>query len=121
QHCMAEAKKKQSSHVEDQSQHLEKIKQQLQAYLVAQYKQQQKLQEQFIKSQSSPAATAKLPDPVQPAPELSDYLYAQGLLDKYQQDTGKDLVQQLTQSRPVVAAGSDTPTAELPAGDTVSE
>ncbi|HEX4774982.1 MAG TPA: PH domain-containing protein, partial [Candidatus Saccharimonadales bacterium] len=89
QHCMAEVKKKQTFHVEGQSQHLEKINQQLQAYLVAQYKQQQKFQEQMNQSTQS-GLPAPAPEPVRPPNELSDFLYAHGLLDKYREETGKD-------------------------------
>ena len=41
QHSMAENKKKQEEHSEDQKLHLEQINQQLQAYLLAQHQQQQ--------------------------------------------------------------------------------
>ncbi|HEX7633367.1 MAG TPA: PH domain-containing protein [Candidatus Saccharimonadales bacterium] len=76
QHCMAEAKQKQSSQQADQSTHLEQINQQLQAYLVAQHQQQQKLQEELEASKAKVA----VPEPVKPPKELADYLYAQSLL-----------------------------------------
>jgi hypothetical protein len=99
QHCMAENKKKVSSHAEGQNQHLEQINQQLQAYLVAQYKQQQKLQEHIFKGNQPQAATAAvdgggddkaLPEPIKPSNELADYLYAHGLLETYRKESGKD-------------------------------
>jgi hypothetical protein len=93
QHCMAENKKKESSNAEGQHQHLEQINQQLQAYLVAQHKQQQKLQDHLIEMQNG----QKKPDPVsveeaEMSPQLKDYLYAHGLMEKYKQETGKDPV-----------------------------
>ncbi len=92
QHCMAETKKKQSSHQEGQNQHLEQINQQLQAYLVAQYKQQQKLHEQLEKAQHTGSVpSASIPEPIQPNSKLADYLYAHGLLREYQEQTGQIL------------------------------
>lgn len=92
QHSMAEAKKTQSSHFEGQSQHLERINQQLQAYLMAQYEQQQKMHEQLQKAQSGqvqPALLPPPPDPIQPSRELADYLFAQSLLKQHQLQTGQ--------------------------------
>lgn len=89
QHCMAEAKQQQSSHQSGQKQHLEQINRQLQTYLVAQHKQQQELQEQLKQNASSqPVQVVMPPDPIRPERELNDYLYAQGLLSRYQADTG---------------------------------
>lgn len=84
QHCMAESKKKQSEHQEDQRLHLEQINQQLQTYLLAQHQQQQKMQEQL-----RTADQAAVVEPVRPSHELSDYLYAQSLLAQHQQQTGQ--------------------------------
>jgi hypothetical protein len=97
QHCMAENKKKVSSHAEGQNQHLEQINQQLQAYLVAQYKQQEKLQDHLMKG-AQPHATdsaddtnsTALTEPIKPSNELADYLYAHGLLETYKNETGID-------------------------------
>ncbi len=80
QHCMAETKKKQSDHEEDQKVHLEQINQQLQAYLLAQHQQQQKIQQQLEKNSQQPLDI----EPLRPSPELSDYLYAQSLLAQHQ-------------------------------------
>jgi|GEM_PF-604423 len=85
QHCMAESKKKQSEHQEDQKLHLEQINRQLQTYLLAQHQQQQKMQEQ-LQAGRQPAI-----EPVRPNPELSDYLYARSLLAQHKQQTGQDL------------------------------
>lgn len=86
QHC----KRKQSSHQEDQKEHLEQINEQLQAYLVAQHEQQQKLQEQLQKVQDNQqvaagkAQQAQPQEQLRPSHELADYLYAQRLMAQYQ-------------------------------------
>ena len=77
QHCMAESKKIQSESQTDQKQHLERINQQLQTYLLAQHRQHAELGEHLKKAQSQPAQTAQ-PEP-EMSPELSEYLFAQGL------------------------------------------
>lgn len=84
QHCMAEGKKKQEEHSEDQKLHLEQINQQLQTYLLAQHQQQQKLQEYLAKGESKPIEL----EPVKPDPQLSDYLYAQRLLAEHLKNGG---------------------------------
>jgi len=81
QQCMAEMKKQQSAHQEDQRTHLEQINQQLQAYLIAQHQQQQHLQRQLQESRGGQPVEA--PEPVKPSPELTDYLFAQSLLAQY--------------------------------------
>ncbi len=81
QRCMAEGKQKQSEHAEEQKLHLEQINQQLQAYLLAQHQQQQRIQEHLERNSSQPLNI----EPLQPSPELSDYLYAQGLLARHNQ------------------------------------
>lgn len=58
QRCMAESKKQQSSHQEDQNQHLEQINQQLQVYLAAQYQYQQQAQALQLAPPLLPAVTA---------------------------------------------------------------
>jgi hypothetical protein len=90
QHCMAEGKKKESSTREGQHQSLEKINEQLQSYLLAQYKQQQELHEQLREARQGDSRTAlpPAPEPIKPSPELADYLYAQGLLKQHQQKVG---------------------------------
>ncbi len=83
QHSMAEAKKKQSSHQQDQNTHLEQINQQLQTYLMAQNQYQLQMQ------QMQQAGMAQAPiAPPKPGHELSDYLYAQSLLAQHQAETG---------------------------------
>ncbi|HET9098403.1 MAG TPA: PH domain-containing protein [Candidatus Saccharimonadales bacterium] len=85
QHCMAETKKKQSSHQDTQVSHLEQINRQLQTYLVAQQQYQLQLQQMNSAKESKEQAAADLPEPPKPANDLADYLYAQSLLDQYQQ------------------------------------
>lgn len=92
QHAMAEAKKKQSYHQEGQTQHLERINYQLRSYLIKQYEQQQKLQDQLREVQGAGQAGPKLSENLQtpaevinPDPELADYLLAQGLLAQHQE------------------------------------
>jgi hypothetical protein len=99
QGAMAENKKKQSDHEEDQKLHLEQINQQLQSYLLAQHQQQQKIQEQLEKNNQQPLDI----EPVRPSPELSDYLYAQGLLA------------QAAQTRQQISAESVAPAVTAPA------
>lgn len=92
QSCMAEVKKKQSTHQEGQHQHLEQINQQLRSYLVAQYKQQQELSKQLQRVRVRQESAASLPvklEPIRPSPELSDYLLAQSLLAQHQEQTGQ--------------------------------
>jgi hypothetical protein len=88
QRCMAEAKKQQSEHAVDQNQHLAQINQQLQAYLLAQHQQQDKLRaelEEVQKGARSPE-DIHIGQTLQPSPELSDYLLARSLMEQAQQD-----------------------------------
>ncbi len=87
QHCMAEAKRELSGHQVDQKQHLEQINQQLQAYLLAQHQQQQKLHDQLVKNNKDDADFKNIPKPeeIRPSNELSDYLFAQSLLAQYKE------------------------------------
>lgn len=87
QNCMANIKRQQNNHAEDQKAHLERINQQLQAYLVAQYQNQLEM-ERYQKALAAGLPTPPRPEPVKPTPELSDYLYAQSLLAQYQALSG---------------------------------
>lgn len=87
QHCMAEIKKRQADHQEDQKLHLEQINRQLQTYLLAQHQQQQKLQQQL----QNDGATSPTIEPVRPSPQLADYLFAQSLLAQHETQTGQDV------------------------------
>ncbi|HET7320693.1 MAG TPA: PH domain-containing protein [Candidatus Saccharimonadales bacterium] len=74
---MSEIKKEENEHQENQKQHLAAINQQLQAYLLAQHQQFLQLQQQ--QTQGAPAPF----QPVKPSPELSDYLFAQSLMQQF--------------------------------------
>lgn len=120
QHCMAESKKKESSHQEGQKQHLEEINQQLQTYLIAQHEQQQKLQEQLEKVHAhqrgeTAQAAAPMPaiEPLRPSPQLADYLYAQSLLAQHQLQTGQAPAPAAPPAQPAFAA-PPAPVTSLP-------
>ncbi|HVW22904.1 MAG TPA: PH domain-containing protein [Candidatus Saccharimonadales bacterium] len=106
QHCMAETKQRAAEHQQDQKQHLEEINKQLQIYLKAQEAQQQTLRQQLEVARMNggqvPAAA-----PVRPSNELSDYLFAQSLLQQYQQASGQPVAEQLP--------ALDLPVASVPA------
>ena len=105
QHRMAEVKKEQTSSAETQQQHLEKINQQLQTYLLAQHEQQLKLSKQLEEAQGrSVAELAKLAEPVRPAPELADFLYAQSLLQRHDISALAPQSQKLPEIPPVVVS-----------------
>jgi hypothetical protein len=88
QHCMAESKKKESEHQRGQSEHLERINQQLQTYLLANYQSQQELHQKLSESQGGGGKVELPPEPaVKPNPELADYLYSQSLLRQYEQQS----------------------------------
>jgi hypothetical protein len=74
---MSEIKKEENEHQENQKQHLAAINQQLQSYLLAQHQQFLQLQQQ--QAQGFPAQF----QPVKPSPELSDYLFAQSLMQQF--------------------------------------
>ena len=89
QHRMAEVKTEQTSSAETQQQHLEKINQQLQTYLLAQHEQQLKLSQQLEEAQGRVIKTmADSGQPVRPAPELADFLYAQSLMQHHNVESG---------------------------------
>jgi hypothetical protein len=92
QSCIANAKKQESDHASDQKEHLAQINQQLQSYMLAQHQQQQSLKEQLdqVQKGSKKADEIKIEE-VKPSPELSDYLLAQSMLDKFRQDNTDQL------------------------------
>lgn len=106
QHRMAEIKKEQSQQAETQQQHLEQINQQLQAYLLAQYKQQDELRRQLEEAREG-HKVEQPPAPVRPSPQLSDYLFAQSLLNRYGQPSSG-------QAAPPAAAPEPSSTSNLP-------
>jgi len=121
QHSMAESKKKQSSQAEGQSQHLERINEQLQAYLVAQYKQQQKLQEQLAQFQQGVTKDVPQTEPLQPSDDLKNYLYSRSLLGRYQQDTGADLKAATALPVPEDSSATEAKAEVVPANEQLAE
>lgn len=86
QNRMAEVKKESLAQGENQQIHLENINQQLQAYLLAQYKHQEELNRQLEEARAGSVEVLSQPVPPAPSPpstELSDYLFAQNLLKSY--------------------------------------
>jgi len=102
QDCMADAKRKQTSSSTAQSRHLKRINQKLQEYLAAQQNQQVQLQQIQLAQQLGQPINAEMPKPIKPDPELADYLYAQSLLTKHQEETGRQDLP--IQSEPLQAA-----------------
>jgi hypothetical protein len=103
QHSMAELKKQQNSHQEDQKTHLEQINQQLQAYLIAQHHQQEQMR-QHLQTQAITVPAAAI-EPLKPSPELADFLYAQSLLAEYRAQNGKLPVETVaTEQAPIPAS-----------------
>lgn len=82
QHCMAEAKQRQSQHAEGQNEHLARINQQLQTYLLAQLQHQQELTMQLREAQRRGATVPANSSPQQMSSELKDYLLAQRLMSE---------------------------------------
>lgn len=80
QEHMSSGKKAPAEHAEHQKQHLEEINKQLQMYLMAQH---QQLQQQMQKN--TEPQVAELP---RPSAELSDYLFAQRLMEEFQKSGG---------------------------------
>lgn len=78
---MSEMKKEQNEHQENQKQHLAAINQQLQAYLLAQHQQLMQFQQQNAQGQPAQLQAVK------PSPELSDYLFAQSLMQQFKTQT----------------------------------
>lgn len=65
---------------EDQKHHLKQLNNKLETYLVAQHDQQEKIHDTLKHT----AQTSTDNQPAALSPELSDYLYAQGILSQYQ-------------------------------------
>ncbi len=79
QQRMSEIKREQNQHVEVQKQHLEDINKQLQMYLLAQHNELQR---------NSVNVRQSLQEKVRPSPQLSDYLFAQRLLEDFKSKGG---------------------------------
>ncbi len=108
QERMTLIKKEQNEKADNQQQHLEEINKQLQMYLLAQHQQlQTHIEEQKI--------DASLP---KPNAELSDYLFAQRLLEDFQKENGAQPVQPASKSQsiqpivPVQSATNPTPISQ---------
>jgi len=102
---MSEIKKEQAEHQENQKKHLAQINQQLQSYLLAQHQQLM----QFY--QHPPQAPAQV-QPPRPSPELSDYLFAQSLLQQAKVDPAQAPPAANTQAeQPVAETASAAPVA----------
>ncbi len=99
QHCMAEIKQRQMNHQEGQNQHLEQINAHLQTYLLAQYQHQEELRRRLEEAQRTGAAIES-PQPPRPSPELSDFLYAQGLLAQHKARTGETIEGEVVTAAP---------------------
>jgi hypothetical protein len=124
QDCMAQIKLKQSEHQEGQVSHLEKINDQLQNYLLAQQQYQQQLQDQLQQAQSGQDAHgAQPPEPAKPDTELSDYLYAQGLLNEYwkQQEAEKPGSTRVAREAFQAAAQPSIPAYPTPQADDLKD
>jgi hypothetical protein len=110
QHCMADNKQKQAEHSEDQKLHLEQINQQLQAYLLAQHRQQQKIQQYLEKNERQPIDV----EPVRPNPKLSDYLYARSLLAEHRKQGGEASLEDLYREGVQEVFGNRTQASQAP-------
>ncbi|MDB5184334.1 MAG: hypothetical protein JWN38_142 [Candidatus Saccharibacteria bacterium] len=115
QHRMADIKNQQSVSADTQQQHLERINEQLQAYLLAQHRHQEALQAQLSKSADA-VKTDKAPAMERPDPELADYLYAQSLLRQHTAGTPSEAEQaSAAQVAPVTAPEPSPEAATQPA------
>ncbi|CAN5161891.1 hypothetical protein BH09PAT3_BH09PAT3_6750 [soil metagenome] len=106
QEHMSNGKKEQSQKADSQQQHLQEINNQLQMYLMAQH---QQLQQQLQQSQQQQIAAPQLP---KPNPQLSDYLFAQRLLEQFQREKGNN------KSTPQAPQSAVPPQTTLPADQT---
>jgi Bacterial PH domain len=109
QHCMANTKKTQADSQAGQHQHLEQINQQLQAYLVAQYKQQQKLQDYLGELQTGNTTPPVPVEKAEMSRQLKDYLFANGLLEKYAEESGNDPVALIQEQAASQASSTPVP------------
>lgn len=95
QNRMAEAKQEVMNQGQTQQQHLEKINEQLQAYLLAQHEHQEELRRQLAEAKAAANTTSQQvvtpARPIPPSPEISDYLFSQSLLKPYGLQKGATL------------------------------
>jgi hypothetical protein len=78
---------------------LEQINTHLQTYLLAQYQHQEELRRRLEEAQRTGAAIDS-PQPPRPSPELSDYLYAQGLMAQHRERTGETIEGEVVTATP---------------------
>jgi len=78
QHCMAAAKKQHAASQVDQKQHLERINQQLQTYLLAQHRQQTELGEQLKMVNEANVKQKEVQELTNSSLKLNEYMYDQG-------------------------------------------
>lgn len=110
QEHMSQHKKQQAEKAQTQQQHLEEINQQLQMYLLAQH--------QYLQQTATGGEAA---DPVKPGPQLSDYLFAQRLLKKFDEDNkDKSPPAQATSSTPIEATATALPPQPEPESVTIT-
>ncbi|MEO8105395.1 MAG: PH domain-containing protein [Candidatus Saccharibacteria bacterium] len=120
QNRMAEAKQEVMNQGQTQQQHLEKINEQLQAYLLAQHEHQEELRRQLEEAKAAasvfPAQQAATPArPIPPSPEISDYLFSQSLLKTYGLQKGATLTEVDEPVYGYPAAASQEDKLDLPA------
>jgi hypothetical protein len=100
QERMSLIKKEQTTKADTQQQHLEEINKQLRLYLMAQREQLQRL---------AAGEQQDTIEPLKPSPELSDYLLAQQLLERFDQQ------RDIGEAAPLAAVVPAAPPAETPA------
>lgn len=93
QERMSLIKKEQNDKADNQQQHLEEINKQLQMYLLATHQQ--------LQSQASNQVVSGSPELPKPDPQLSDYLFAQRLLEEFKKQNAA--------TTPMLAPTSETP------------
>lgn len=103
QHIMAAQKKKANEHRQDQKDHLEQINQQLQAYLLAQHRQNQQMNQALGAGRQRQVIDV---EPFDSEHRTADYLYAQSLLSQYPGTRDQADIQALQ-----LATGIQNPTA----------
>lgn len=126
QQHMSSNKKSPTEHAEGQKAHLEEINKQLQQYLMLQHQQLQQMQaasNQMTQTANSQAETqaAQAGAMPKPSPQLSDYLFAQRLLEEFNQ--GQPVQQSPTtqQQAPPQAEIAPAPTASAQYSDMVND
>ncbi len=109
QNRMAEVKQEVMNQGQTQQQHLEKINEQLQAYLLAQHEHQEELRRQLKEAKAAASTSVQqsvIPArPIPPSPEISDYLFSKSLLKSYGLQKGPTLTEV---DEPIYGASTNT-------------